>query len=142
VVGALLARRQDVECAVLTSAVVAVRARADARRWPADVTGARTFFDPIEHVQEIKAEPALRIFVVGDPRDTNVPFATQALYQEALNSRGLDAYLLKATGRGQEHHDIDRWARRIAIWCAQGLATDDIVPQVMPDDKLGGTRKE
>ncbi|HEY7552288.1 MAG TPA: prolyl oligopeptidase family serine peptidase [Hyphomicrobiaceae bacterium] len=142
VVGAMLARRQDVECAVLTSAVVAVRARVEARRWPADVTGARTFFDPIEHVQEIKADPALRIFVVGDPRDTNVPFATQALYHEALKSRGLDAYLLKASGRGQERHGLDRWAKQIAIWCAQGLATHDIVRQVKPDDGLVETHKE
>jgi pimeloyl-ACP methyl ester carboxylesterase len=135
-VGAMLARRDDIECAVLTSAVAAVGARVQARRWPADVTGARTFFDPIDHVKEIKRTASLRIFVVGDPRDTNVPFATQVLYHEALKAQGLDAHLLQASGRGREFHGLDHWAKRIATWCAQGVATDEIIRQSSPSTTL------
>jgi pimeloyl-ACP methyl ester carboxylesterase len=135
-VSAMLARRQDVECAVLTSAVTAVRARLTARGWPADVTGARTFFDPIDHVGAIKADRPLRVFVVGDPRDTNVPFRTQALYYEALKSRSLDAHLLRATGRGGEFHGLEHWAKRIAIWCAHKLPTEEIARRVKLENEL------
>ena len=139
-VGAMLARRDDIECAVLTSAVAAVRARVQARRWPADVTGGRTYFDPIDHVTEIKSAASLRVFVVGDPRDTNVPFATQALYHEALKSHGLDAHLLQAAGRGKEFHGLDHWAKRVATWCARGLATDEIVRQVKLENDVAQAR--
>src|SRR5258708_3541655 len=53
--------------------------RNEMKKWPGDATGMRTFYDPIEHVDEIRGHPRLRIVVMGDPRDEAVPFFTQQL---------------------------------------------------------------
>jgi predicted esterase len=133
IVGAMLARRSDIECAVLASAAVAVAARIKTKQWPADATGYKTFYDPIDHVKEIPNNTHTRIFVIGDPRDAAVPFATQSLYYEALKEHGLDAHLLKATGLGNEHHGLQPWAFRVAAWCAQNVPTAKIVEGVKLD---------
>ena len=84
----------------------------------------------IEYVKHIRKDASPRIFVVGDPRDTNVPFTTQALYYRALKKHGLDAHLLEAAGRGKDLQGLSHWAKRISVWCAQNVATEQIVRQV------------
>jgi hypothetical protein len=127
VTASLLAQRTDIECAVLTSAPAAVRARNEIMRWPGDATGMTTFYDPIEHVDEIRGHAGLRIFVVGDPRDKAVPFSTQERYFEALKARRLNAYLVTANGSGQRFHGLGPLGMRMAGWCALGQGSDEIV---------------
>ena len=79
-VGALLANRNDILCAVSTAGVLAVRERIRLRNWQTDITGYSDYYDPIDHVHEIPQDANRRIFVVADPRDTNVPFGTQTKY--------------------------------------------------------------
>lgn len=131
VTAALLARRSDIACAVMTSGALAVRARIKMKKWPADATGATTFYDPIDHVGEIRAHPRLRIFVVGDPLDKQVPFATQQMYHEALKARGLPTFLLRARSpETKQSHALAPLGMRVAGWCAQGLATAEIERRV------------
>lgn len=132
-VASMLAMRSDITCASIASGATAVRARIQLKNWPGDATGYNNFYDPIDHVSKISPASGLRIFVIGDPRDTNVPFSTQSLYYDALKKRGLDAHLLKATGRGSQHHSLGRWAFRVAGWCANGLPTEAIVSRVKMD---------
>jgi hypothetical protein len=131
ITASLLSQRSDIECAVLTSAPAAVRARIEIKKWPGDATGATTFYDPIEHVDEIKGHPSLRIFVVGDPRDKAVPFRSQQMYFEALKARKLDAHLLVAeSDDAKRFHGLSSLGMRISGWCASGAATDDILKRV------------
>ena len=127
VTASLLAHRADIGCAVLTSAPTAVRARNDIKKWPGDATGMTTFYDPIEHVNEIKGRARLRIFVVGDPRDKAVPFRTQQLYFETLKANKLDAHLVSANGSGQQFHSLAPLGMRMAGWCASGATSKEML---------------
>jgi hypothetical protein len=127
IVGAMLANRSDIKCAAMSSGVVAVRARANAHGWTADATGYRDFYDPIDHVDKIHKSPDQKIFVVGDEKDSNVPFSTQKMYYEKLMKRGLNAHLVRAKGSGPQHHGLTRCGIAIAGLCAQnGVAADAI----------------
>jgi pimeloyl-ACP methyl ester carboxylesterase len=131
VTAALLAHRSDIVCAVMTSGALAVRERIRMKRWPADATGANTFYDPIEHVDKITGHPRLRIFVVGDPRDKQVPFATQQKYHEALKARDLPTFLIRAKSpETKQFHSLAPLGMRVAGWCAQGVATAEIERRV------------
>jgi hypothetical protein len=118
-VGAMLSNRSDIKCAAMASGVVAVRARAVAHGWSADATGYRDFYDPIDHVDEIAERPDLTIFVIGDEKDSNVPFRTQRMYFDKLIKHGLNAHLVRAKGRGRQHHGLAHCGLRIAGLCAQ-----------------------
>jgi pimeloyl-ACP methyl ester carboxylesterase len=119
IVGAMLANRSDIKCAAMSSGVVAVRARVAAKGWTADATGFRDFYDPIDYVDNISKDPDLKIFVVGDERDSNVPFTTQKMYFDKLIKRGLKARLVKANGSGPEHHGLAHCGIGIAGLCAR-----------------------
>jgi pimeloyl-ACP methyl ester carboxylesterase len=126
-VGALLARRNDIACGVIASGVVAVQARVVARGWPRDVTGHAIVLDPITEVSRIQRGSSLRVFVIGDPEDRNVPFRTQALYHEALKQAGIDAYLVAVKGTGPENHVVSRPMYDAARWCADGMPSAQII---------------
>ena len=127
IVGSLLANRDDIKCAVITSGVVAVRMRLRERGWRRDATGYSDYFDPIDHVSEIPRDEQRRIFVVGDPRDSNVPFQTQSAYYEAVKEAGHRAWLIQANGRGEEHHGLSIVGFKITRWCVEGMSSEDIL---------------
>lgn len=126
-VGTMLPRRTDVACAVITSGAVAVQQRIRLRGWPADATGATDYVDPIAEVPRIGRRDGLRVFVIGDPADTNVPFSTQRAYYEMLRRHGVDAHLVAAKGSGPDNHGLARTGQTVAEWCARKLGTDEIV---------------
>jgi dienelactone hydrolase len=126
-VAATLATRTDIVCAVAGSGVIAVAERIRLHRWPADATGFTDFYDPIDHIGTISKDPRLRIFIVGDPHDANVPFASQRLYFERAKAAGLHAVLIEGSATGSEHHGLNATARRIAGWCAKGVSDDQIL---------------
>ena len=121
VVASLLARRSDILCAVITSGVVSVRERAVLRGWQSDATGYNSFYDPVRHAGDIPRSHGRRIFIVGDPRDRNVPFATQQSYFRALQQAGHRAWLIRAAGRGAGHHSLASVGSRIVKWCVDGM---------------------
>jgi dienelactone hydrolase len=129
-VGALLSRRADVGCAVIAAGVVAVEARIQALGWPKDATGYADYVDPIKEVGRIPRGDALRVFVIGDPRDGVVPFSTARAYVEALRRHGVAAHLAEARGAGPDHHGLARSAQTVAGWCAIGLPTEEILARL------------
>jgi pimeloyl-ACP methyl ester carboxylesterase len=136
VTAALLSRRTDIHCAVMTSGALAIRARVEHMKWPADATGAKTFYDPIDHVGAIKMRPDLRAFVVGDPRDRLVPFVTQRNYFEAIKARGIEAHLVIAQStETKRFHALARLGMRMAGWCASGVASNEIVRRAQEPSK-------
>lgn len=126
VVASLLPRRDDIACAVITSGVVSVAQRARHHGWDRDITGYRDFYDPIEHVSEIAPDPSRRIFVVGDPRDSNVPFFTQEAYAEALRAAGHGVSLIRAEGSGKSHHGLALTGFKVLGWCVEGVPAEEI----------------
>ena len=132
-VGALLVTRHDISCAVAASGVTAVRRRVELHRWPADATGFQDYWDPADHVGEIMPAPGLRIFVVGDPADLNVPFPAQSYWFDLLKKRGLDATLMIGAAVGPQHHGLATTGLTIAGLCAHHAPTaaiDEAVKQL------------
>lgn len=127
VIGSLLSMRSDIRCAVIASGSLAVRMRLQLAGWNADSTGYNDFFDPIDHVAEIPDDPHRRIFIIGDPRDETIPFSVQYAYYKALRKAGHNAWLIRANGRGKQHHGLSHAGFKVARWCAQGLPTEDIL---------------
>jgi len=125
-VAALLAFRDDVACAVVTSGVVAVRERIAAKGWTADSTGYADFLDPMDLVARIPRDPRRRVYIVGDPRDTNVPFEGQAAYHRALVAAGHDASLVRARASGEARHSLSPLGFRVVNGCLEGVPAPEI----------------
>jgi pimeloyl-ACP methyl ester carboxylesterase len=135
-VAEMLAHRNDIRCAVISSGASAFRAFLEAGHYTAALDHPENWFDPSTELDHVAADPARRIFVIGDPRDSDVPFATQEMYFQGLKARGLAAWLVPLMrGSGERHHDLMDFAETAAGMCARGDATDDIIDalKAMPD---------
>jgi pimeloyl-ACP methyl ester carboxylesterase len=127
-VGALLARRNDIACAAISSGVVSVRSRSHMHGWfGRDFTGFWHYVDPIATTHLVPENADRRIFVIGDPKDRNTPFATQAEYHYALRALGRESVLIEAQGDGPQHHGLAWTGIAVAADCAAGKPTDQIV---------------
>ena len=85
-------------------------------------------FDPYDSMDRIPADPARRIFVIGDPRETNVPFATQRLYFDGLVARHHAAWLVPLQrARDARHHDLVDFGEVATGMCAAGAPTQGIL---------------
>jgi len=125
-VGEMLARRDDLRCAVISSGAVAYRAYLEARGL-IKPGATLTRFDPYVSLDRIPKNPARRVFVIGDPRETNVPFATQKLYYDGLIARGHAATLIPlARATDARHHDLVDFAETALGMCAGGASGDAI----------------
>lgn len=114
-VGALMARRSDIRCAVIASGNVAVRQRARERGLETDVTGYADFVDPIEGVRKIARHPPQRIIVLTDPQDVVVSAQSQAAFVEALRAEGVTVEHRFVTALDPRHHIL-----RTQAWLAAG----------------------
>lgn len=68
------------------------------------------------------------IFVIGDPREKNVPFSAQKLYFDGLTARGHSAWLIpleRATDA--RHHDLVDFGETANEMCAAGAASTKII---------------
>jgi pimeloyl-ACP methyl ester carboxylesterase len=129
-VGEMLARRDDLRCAVISSGAVAYRAYLEARGL-IKPGAALTRFDPAASLDRVPKNPARRIFMIGDPRETNVPFATQKLYYDGLLARGHAAKLIPlARATDARHHDLVDFAEMALGMCAGG-ASDEAIAQAL-----------
>lgn len=140
-VAELLARRQDLRCAVISSGAAAYRAYLEARGL-AEPGEPLARFDPSTALDRVPADPARRVFVIGDPRETNVPFASQRLYFDGLTARGHRAWLLpleRATD--PRFHDLVDFGETATGLCAAGAETAAILDTLtaMPDQQARRT---
>jgi hypothetical protein len=128
IVASMLSLRRDILCGVSTSGAVAVRQRSLIKGWAGvDATGYSDYFDPIEHVDKMPHDPGRRIFIVGDPRDTNVPFETQVAFFNKLKEKGHQAWLIETYGSGPEYHDTSGNGFLVAKFCADRVPSDEIL---------------
>lgn len=135
-VAEFLARRDDVRCAVLSSGPIAYRAYLEARGLTRILAAPEQWYDPYASVGKIPVDRDRRIFVIGDPRETNVPFETQSLYFDALKAHGHAAWLvpLKRAPAPRFHNLVD-FGEAATGACARGQATGDILSMLaaMPE---------
>ncbi len=125
-VASLLGYRSDVVCAVPTSAVSSPAMRMKLRGWTVDATGYSDSYEPMEHLNKTLMNPELRVFVVGDPADTNVPWAVQTALADRLRTLGVKVEVLQAEAVGPERHVIVSSALLIGALCALKQTTEEI----------------
>ena len=129
--------RNDVACAVATSGAYDVIARAnrmhEALRSPrrgCDVTGFCDAYNVTNFVVGVAPAPGRRIFIIGDPADSNTPFEYQQAFAEKLRKAGHDAILVEAKGEGPDRHRLAHMATRTAGWCNAGLSSEEIAGKI------------
>ena len=105
-VGALLARRRDIDCAVITSGNVAVRLRNELAGWQQDITGHSDFVDPIDHVALVARHPPRKIIVLTDNRDRVVRCEVQCAYVDALRVAGVEVDHRFVEALDDNHHSL------------------------------------
>ncbi len=127
VTASLVAARNDIVCAVPTSSVSSPRLRQTMRNWTVDATGYDDSYEPVEHLVKAKMNANLRVFVVGDPQDSNVLWAPQTILAKRLSEIGVANEILEGEGTGPARHSMGRSGRIVAGWCAKDMSTEEIV---------------
>lgn len=136
VTASLLTLRSDIVCAVPTSAPSSPRVRWTLRGWTRDSTGYSDSYEPVEHLFKARMHPQLRVFVLGDPADSNVVWPSQTVLAERLKQRAVPAEVIEGQGTGPERHGLARSARVVAGWCAKELPTEEILERAA--GRMGG----
>ena len=133
--GLLTLGRTDIDCAISTSGVLSVRQRIalTSKRPGVDSTGYSDSYDPYEHIDAIVKDQKRRIFIVGDPQDTNVPWTTQLEFAEALRKLGHNAMAVEGAAKGGEHHSLYHIGYKLPGWCAAGLSDAEIAANIASD---------
>ena len=126
-VGALLARRLDLSCVVITSGKVAIGKQIRLEGWTTDSTGYADYVDPITLVDEVPRVLNRPILLVGDPRDVAVRFDSQHSYFMRLHRAGHRVFLFAAKAAAPEFHDLSYLGMNMVRWCAEGRSVTDIV---------------
>ncbi len=105
-VAALMARRSDIDCAVIASGNTAVAQRNREHGWTADITGHADFLDPIEHVAEVARHPPCKVIALTDPQDARVSASVQTAYVDALRAAGVAVDHRFLPAAGALRHDL------------------------------------
>jgi dienelactone hydrolase len=105
-VAALMARRSDIDCAVIASGNTAVAQRNRENGWEADITGHADFLDPIDFVGNVARHPPSKVIVLTDPTDTRVSASVQTAYVEALRKAGVAVDHRLMAAAGAMRHDL------------------------------------
>jgi len=126
VTAALLTERSDIICAVPTSAVSSPSIRYRRMGLNQDTTGYGDSYEPTEHLDKARMNPALRVFVLGNPEDRNVFWESQTVLADRLKSIGVAVEVLHGEGTGSAGHGLSNSAHIIAGSCARGELTEDI----------------
>jgi hypothetical protein len=132
VAGLLALGRSDIVCAAPGSGAFDLDKLAEMRaRSEDDRAKARgRLFSPADHIEKIVKDAARRIFVIGDPRDSNTFFVQQREYAERLASAHHHAVLLYAPAADVLRHGVSQFAMDIAGMCASGRSDADIAQYI------------
>ena len=133
----MLARRNDIRCAILSIGSEALHAYMKINGFKPGPIFPQVSFDPLVSLDDVPINPnRRRIFVIGDPRDREVAFSTPHLYYDGLVLHGHSAQLVPLQrGRPPEHHSMVDIAETATGLCAKGVGSDNIVAtlKAMPD---------
>lgn len=127
IVASLLAWRSDIVCAVPASSVSSPRMRWQQMGRDRDFTGYTDSHEPVDHLRREMLHPQLRVFVLGDPRDSNVPWATQQPLATRLKELGAQVELVQGEGTDAQRHALGTSAQKLGGLCLQGKTTQEIL---------------
>ncbi|WP_296919487.1 hypothetical protein [Polaromonas sp.] len=126
VVASLLGYRSDIVCAVPTSSVSSPKMRMQLRGWTIDATGYSDSYEPMDNLRKEAMHPALRVFVLGDPADRNVPWTVQTALADRLRMIGVQAHVLTAEATDPDRHFILQSALLVGSMCLLDRSTEQI----------------
>ncbi|TWA86141.1 hypothetical protein FBY14_11287 [Azospirillum brasilense] len=133
-----LARRDDLRCAVISSGAPAYRAYLEARGLRTLLARPQGWFDPADSLDRIPPDPKRRVFIIGDPRETNIPFHTQRGYFDALVVLGHAAWLMPLErAPAPRHHSLVDFGETALGLCGSGADSGQILAtlKAMPDQR-------
>ena len=93
-----------------------------------DFTGLDSF-EPTEHLSAATGKPGLRVFVLGDPQDSNVPWSSQVVLASKLKEIGVSVEVLEGEGTGPSRHFLSGSSTLIASLCMKGTPQEEILRQ-------------
>lgn len=132
---ALVNRRNDVEAAVISSGLLSVsRVMAvwDRRRtipgWL--IQDSDNFYDPIDEIEKIPPGLAGSLYILSDPEDHVIPFATQLHYVRRLRAAGLEPHHFYVTADDPNRHGLYSQARQTASMIAKGASPRDVLQRL------------
>jgi len=128
IVASLLGWRSDIVCAVPASAVSSPRLRWQGLGRSTDLTGFADSYEPVDHLPTSAAvfHPKLRVFVLGDPKDGNVPWSTQTPLAKRLKDIGVATELLTGEGSDGQRHVLGGSAQQVGAMCLKDAPTPEI----------------
>lgn len=126
IVASLLGWRSDIVCAVPVSAVSSPRLRWQAMGRTADLTGHTDSWEPVDHLRSQAFHPQLRVFVLGDPKDSNVPWLTQMPLAQRLRQLGAAVEVLTGEGSDPQRHVLGASGQQVGAMCLKGRSTREI----------------
>lgn len=127
IVASLLGWRSDIVCAVPASSVSSPRLRWEGMGRTSDLTGYTDSYEPVDHLKRDVFNRNLRVFVLGDPKDSNVLWATQTPLAERLNELGATIEKIHGEGSDSQRHALGASARRVGALCLQDKSTSEIL---------------
>jgi hypothetical protein len=123
-VAGLAGMRRDIGCAVAGSGPLVLIQPADSK-----IPG-RTLFDPVEFIPPIVKNSALRLLVVTDPADQNVPVKQQTGFVEKLHRAGRDIPQFFVTAVDDNHHGVLAYTELVTAGCILGKSDSEIVTAI------------
>ncbi|MDR3497077.1 MAG: prolyl oligopeptidase family serine peptidase [Ancalomicrobiaceae bacterium] len=123
--GALVAMRNDIGCAISSSGVLATNDWVSGRL-KVKATHDGTLYDPIDHVGDIRPGPDFRFFILTDAEDQRVPPQSTEHYVKALQAQGVAFRRIGVNSTDPAHHDLALHGIRAAIACAHGALDTEI----------------
>ena len=130
VVASLLGWRSDIVCAVPASSVSSPRMRWEGFGRTSDLTGHADSYEPVENLKPGPFHPNLRVFVLGDPKDSNVVWTTQTPLADRLRTLGVAVETVHGEGSDSQHHVLGNSGQRLGALCLQGKTTQEILEVV------------
>jgi dienelactone hydrolase len=126
-VGALVAERSDITCAIAASGVLSVKMRANQIGGEPVGIPFSEMWDPVEHIASAKPMTGFRMFVLSSRWDSTVPFVTQTHFAEVAKAAGLNVTQIQMQGNGSTQHNLKGKGVKVAAECSHGLSTEEII---------------
>ena len=123
----LLGWRSDIVCAVPASSSSSPKLRWQALGLTADVTGYSDSYEPLPNLKREMFHPQLRVFLVGDPKDTEVPWQSQTPLADRLRALGAAVEVITVEGTGPRRHSTGASGQAIGSLCLAGKPTAEIL---------------
>jgi hypothetical protein len=127
IVASLLGWRSDIVCAVPVSSVSSPRLRWQGMGRDSDLTGHKDSYEPVDHLRREVFHPRLRVFVLGDLKDSNVLWSTQTPLAVRLKELGASVELLNGEGSDSQRHALGGSGRTIGALCLSDKTTQEIL---------------